>query len=86
MHSGFDMEGAVAVNILVLRAQRGFDRENSVGVLSGGLTMEHRCDKESTIVVQNSSETPKLRPPDKKTQHQLRSVSHESFLAKLSSP
>ena len=37
----------------ILRTQGGYNRENSVGVLSGGLTMEHVCDKESDIVVQN---------------------------------
>ena len=53
LQRGFDKEGGVGVKSAVLRAQGGCYRENIVGMLSGGLTMEYGCDKESTIVVQN---------------------------------
>ena len=40
--------------------------ESSVGVQSGGLTLEHVCDKESDIVVQHNINNISLTPKEKK--------------------
>ena len=66
LQRGFDKESGVGVKSAVLRARGGFHRENSVGVLSGGLTMEHLCDKESNIVVQNKVNNIILTPKEKR--------------------
>ena len=54
------------MNSAVLRAQCGWNREISVGVRSGGSTMEHGCDKESDIVVQNKDNNVILTPKEKR--------------------
>ena len=40
--------------------------ESSVGVQSGGLKLEHGCDKESTIVVQHKVNNVILTPKEKR--------------------
>ena len=55
LQRGFDKEVGVSMKSAVLKAQCVCNKENSAGVLSGGLTMEHICDKESAIVVQNKA-------------------------------
>ena len=66
LQRGFDKEGGVGVKSAVLRAEGGCNREISDGMLSGGLTMEHGCDKESAIVVQNKVNNVILSPKEKK--------------------
>ena len=65
LQRGFDKEGGVGVKSAVLRAECGWNRAISDGVLSGGLTMEHGCDKESAIVVQNKVNNVILSPKEK---------------------
>ena len=82
LQRGFDKDGGVGVKSVVLRAQGGWNREISVRVLSGGLTMEHGCDKESAIVVQNKVNNVILTPKEKKSlrnkRHWLKKKNMES--------
>ena len=45
LQRGFDKECGVGMKSAVSRDEWGYNTESSGGVLSGGLPMEHECDK-----------------------------------------
>ena len=53
----------------MLRFQGIYDREDRVGVQSGGLTLEHGCYKKNVILVQNKLNKCILTPKEKRELH-----------------
>ena len=69
MQRGCDKESGVGGKSAVSTFQRGCDMEISFGVQIDGLTLEHRRDKESVVLLKNNVNNFILNPKEKKVLH-----------------